>query len=123
MHLLALRISGFLGLKPDTVLKHWACAKIMRSRPTATGVGKDAELGGDEEICRLIVEKFEEVGGVEVSYADIAKKAWEVGRGSLATKVWVGSAAWKCILLTLLNSCSSWTMNPRVPTKSLFCSP
>ncbi|KIM47049.1 hypothetical protein M413DRAFT_440594 [Hebeloma cylindrosporum] len=87
MHLLALRISGFLGLKPDTVLKHWACAKIMRSRPTTTGVGKDAELGGDEEVCRLIVKKFKEVGGVEVSYADIAKKAWEVGRGSLATKL------------------------------------
>jgi len=88
MHLLALRISGFLNLKPDAVLKHWACAKIMRSRPTATGTGKDAELGGDDEVCRLIVEKFGEVGGVDVSYADIAKKAWEVGRGGLATKVW-----------------------------------
>lgn len=102
MHLLALRISGFLGLKPDTVLKHWACAKIMRSRPTTTGTGKDAELGGDEEVCRLIVEKFEEVGGVEVSYADIAKKAWEVGRGSLATKV-RGSATRKCFIFMLLN--------------------
>jgi vacuolar protein sorting-associated protein 16 len=60
----------------------------MRSRSTVTGTGKDAELGGDEEVCRLIVEKFEEVGGVDVSYADIAKKAWEVGRGGLATKVW-----------------------------------
>lgn len=74
----------------------------MRSRPTTTGTGKDAELGGDEEVCRLIVEKFEEVGGVEVSYADIAKKAWEVGRGSLATKV-RGSATRKCFIFMLLN--------------------
>lgn len=87
MHLLALRISSFLSLKPDAVLKHWACAKIMRSRPTTSGTGKDAELSGDEEVCKAIVEKFEQLGGAEVSYAEIAKKAWEVGRGGLATKV------------------------------------
>lgn len=87
MHLLALRISKFLSLKPDAVLKHWACAKIMRSRQTATGTGKDAELGGDEEVCNAIVEKFNELGQAGVSYAEIAKKAWEVGRGGLATKV------------------------------------
>lgn len=87
MHLLALRISGFLGLKPDAVLKHWACAKIIKSRPTTTGTGKDAELSADDEVCRVIVEKFQELGGVDVSYADIARKAWEVGRVGLATKV------------------------------------
>ncbi|KJA15614.1 hypothetical protein HYPSUDRAFT_1068261 [Hypholoma sublateritium FD-334 SS-4] len=87
MHLLALRISGFLGLKPDAVLKHWACAKILRSKPTTTGTGKDAELTADDEVCRTIVEKFEALGGTDVSYADIAKKAWEVGRGGLATKL------------------------------------
>ncbi|KAF8155821.1 vacuolar assembling/sorting protein VPS16 [Crassisporium funariophilum] len=87
MHLLALRISGFLGLKPDSVLKHWACAKIMKSRPTTTGTGKDAELSADDEVCRMIVEKFEDLGGADVSYAEIAKKAWEVGRGGLATKL------------------------------------
>ena len=75
MHLLALQISGFLGLKPDAVLKHWAAAKIMRAR------------GGDDEVCKAIVEKVEQVGGADVSYAEIAKKAWEVGRGGLATKV------------------------------------
>ncbi|KAF4618727.1 hypothetical protein D9613_010167 [Agrocybe pediades] len=78
MHLLALRISSFLGLKPDAVLKHWACAKIMKSRPTTTGTDKDAELSADEDVCRAIVQKFEELGGVDVSYADIAKKAWEL---------------------------------------------
>ncbi len=91
MHLLALRISEFLGLKPDHVLKHWACAKILKSRPTVNGTGKGAELSGDDEICRMIVEKFEELGGADVSYAEIAKKAWEVGRGGLATKV-----SWSC---------------------------
>jgi vacuolar protein sorting-associated protein 16 len=87
LHLLALRISNFLNVKPDAVLKHWACAKILRSRPTVTGTGNTAELSADDEVCRLIVEKFEELGGVEVSYAEIAKKAWEVGRGGLAIKV------------------------------------
>ena len=89
MHLLALRISSFLDLKPDTVLRHWASAKIARSRSSATGDegggagGRDA----DDEVCRTIVEKFEALGGAEVSYADIAKRAWEVGRAGLATKV------------------------------------
>jgi vacuolar protein sorting-associated protein 16 len=87
LHLLALRISNFLNVKPDAVLKHWACAKILRSRPTTTGTGSNAELSADDEVCRTIVEKFEELGGVEVSYAEIARKAWEVGRGGLATKV------------------------------------
>lgn len=85
LHLLALRISSYLNLKPDTVLKHWACAKIARTRPSATG--QDAELSGDDEVCAIIVEKFQSLGGTDVSYADIAKRAWEVGRSRLATKV------------------------------------
>lgn len=87
LHLLALRISTFLLLKPDMVLKHWASAKILRSKPSATGTGKDAELTGDDEVCKLIVDKFQQLGGTEVSYADIAKRAWEVGRSGLATKL------------------------------------
>ncbi|CCL98206.1 uncharacterized protein FIBRA_00200 [Fibroporia radiculosa] len=87
LHLLALRISSFLSLKPDAVLKHWACAKIVRSKPTATGSGKDAELDGDDAVCRSIVEKFEKMGDGNASYADIAKRAWEVGRATLATKL------------------------------------
>lgn len=83
LHLLALRISTFLSLKPDVVLKHWASAKIMRSKASAT----DADPGGDEEVCKMIVDKFEQLGGEGVSYADIAKRAWEVGRAGLATKV------------------------------------
>jgi hypothetical protein len=87
LHLLALRISTFLSLKPDAVLKHWASAKIQRSRAHVTGSGNDAELDGDEAICNVIVQKFEELGGGDVSYADIAKRAWEVGRSGLATRV------------------------------------
>lgn len=59
----------------------------MRSRPTTTGFGKDTEITGDNEVCRLIVDKFEQLGHGNVSYSDIAKKAWEVGRAGLATKV------------------------------------
>lgn len=36
----------------------------------------------------MIVQKFEQLGGTDVSYADIAKRAWEIGRAGLATKVW-----------------------------------
>ncbi|KAF9262262.1 vacuolar assembling/sorting protein VPS16 [Marasmius fiardii PR-910] len=87
MHLLALRISTFLSLKADVVLKHWASAKILRSKPTTTGSGKDVELGADDEVCRVIVDKFKALGGTDVSYAEIAKRAWEVGRTGLATKL------------------------------------
>ncbi|CAK5269240.1 unnamed protein product [Mycena citricolor] len=86
MHLLALRISTYLSLKPDAVLRHWASAKITRSRPSATGTGAAAELGADDEVCKLIVGKFQQLGGADVSYAEIAKRAWEVGRAGLATK-------------------------------------
>ncbi|KAG7441120.1 vacuolar protein sorting-associated protein 16 [Guyanagaster necrorhizus] len=86
MHLLALRISNFLGMKPDHVLKHWASAKILRTKPSAVA-GSDGELGGDEEVCKLIVDNFKKLGGADVSYAEIAKRAWEVGRTGLATKL------------------------------------
>ena len=103
MHLLALRVSEFLNLKPDPVLKHWACAKISKSRPSITAVDSGAELNGDDEICRVIVEKFEGLGGVDVSYAEIAKKAWEAGRTGLATKVCIhNSCPWSISHLVFL---------------------
>lgn len=55
----------------------------MRSKTSAT----DTEFGGDDEVCKMIVDKFEQLGGEGVSYADIARRAWEVGRSGLATKV------------------------------------
>ena len=87
LHLLALRISNYLSVKPDAVLKHWAIAKILKSKPTTTGTGPDSELGNDEEVCKVIVEKFKQVGGANVSFAEIARRAWEAGRTGLATKV------------------------------------
>ncbi|KAI5986106.1 vacuolar assembling sorting protein VPS16 [Pisolithus albus] len=80
LHLLALRISAFLSLKADVVLKHWASMKIARSKTMA---GDDK----DQELCQLIVDKFGKFGNGEVNYADIARRAWEVGRGGLATKL------------------------------------
>ncbi|KAJ7634882.1 hypothetical protein FB45DRAFT_865494 [Roridomyces roridus] len=62
-HLLALRISTFLSMKPDAVLKHWTSAKILYSRPSATGTGTEADVGGDDAVCKLIVDKFEQLGG------------------------------------------------------------
>jgi vacuolar protein sorting-associated protein 16 len=91
LHLLALNISSFLSLSPDHVLKHWASAKISKSKPVVSSTGQDAEVIGDEEVSRAIVEKFEKLGGASVSYAEIAKKAWEVGRTRLATMVSIGS--------------------------------
>ncbi|WVW83415.1 hypothetical protein I302_105435 [Kwoniella bestiolae CBS 10118] len=84
LHLLALRISQHLGLRPDPVLSHWASAKIIRS--SQKGVDpSDRGLGDDESVCRAIVEKFEKEGEKGVSYAEIARKAWENGRARLAT--------------------------------------
>ncbi|KAK8870008.1 hypothetical protein IAR55_000578 [Kwoniella newhampshirensis] len=84
LHLLALRISQHLGLRPDPVLKHWAMAKISRS--SSKGVDpSDRGAGDDEAICQAIVDKFEREGEKGVSYAEIAKKAWEAGRTRLAT--------------------------------------
>lgn len=118
LHLLALRISNFLSLKPDVVLRHWASAKILKSRPSTTGSGTDAELLVDEEVCRLIVDKFEQLGGADVSYADIAKRAWEVGRAGLATRV--SSYHALCAHRLKPPHVSFWTMNLERQIKSLY---
>ncbi|CAO1628240.1 unnamed protein product [Jaminaea pallidilutea] len=96
-HLLALRIAEHLNLRPDSILKHWARAKIARSR--STGVTPNGEGGGthdeDEILCSQIVRKFEsqEGGGGDgrligaVSYASIASSAFAAGKSRLATKL------------------------------------
>ncbi|EJC99299.1 vacuolar protein sorting-associated protein 16 [Fomitiporia mediterranea MF3/22] len=84
LHLLALRMSTYLSLPPDPVLKHWACAKIARAKAGAGEADMDAS---DEALCRAITEKFKNAGGARVRYADIAKRSWEVGRPGLATKL------------------------------------
>ncbi|KAF8314990.1 vacuolar assembling/sorting protein VPS16 [Clavulina sp. PMI_390] len=91
MHILALRISSFLDLKPDVVLRHWAAAKILHSqRMREESGGATGADGGDDDaaICKLIVDKFEKLGadlGQGVSYSEVAKKAWMAGRSRLAT--------------------------------------
>ena len=65
----------------------------------------------------MIVEKFEELGGVDVSYAEIAKKAWDVGRGGLATKVCYSDIEKNIVLIVL--EYSSWIMSQRGLTKYL----
>ncbi|KAH7096912.1 vacuolar protein sorting-associated protein 16 [Auriculariales sp. MPI-PUGE-AT-0066] len=80
-HLLALRIASHLSMKPDAVLKHWASAKIARAKK-ADGTTED-----DAAICKTIVDKFLQLGGGDVSYAEIARRAWEVGRLPLAIQL------------------------------------
>lgn len=88
-HLLCLRISASLHIRPDPILKHWARAKIARSRPAvgalAQGATGSSGARADDELCDAIVKKFEMQPAV--SYADIAKTAWNAGRTRLATKV------------------------------------
>ncbi|KAL1411169.1 Vacuolar protein sorting-associated protein 16 [Vanrija albida] len=78
-HVLALRISQHLGLRPDPVLKHWAAARITRAK------GDPRDTDGDAALCDAIVSKFEKEGEKDVSYSDIAQKAYENGRVRLAT--------------------------------------
>lgn len=84
LHLLALRISTHLNLRPDPVLKHWACAKIAAHRRPDLGDSSSTTLS-DDELCKMIVRKFEREGGKGVNYADIARTAWQLGRTKLAT--------------------------------------
>ncbi|GAA6059266.1 hypothetical protein JCM10212_006659 [Sporobolomyces blumeae] len=60
-HLLALRISSFLGLSPSPVLRHWAQHLIVASSPSQTVLGTNALPRTDEEVCDLIVRKLESV--------------------------------------------------------------
>lgn len=85
-HLLSLHITNYLFLRPDSVLKHWARGKIARSRPGAGALAQGASANAaDDETCRAIVSKFEMQPSV--SYAEIARTAWNSGRPRLATKL------------------------------------
>ena len=89
----------------------------MRSKASAT----DVDLGGDDEVCKTIVDKFEQLGGEGVSYADIAKRAWEVGRAGLATKVSLLVFQPKFSQRMLLSRVSFWIMSQGPQTKSRCC--
>ncbi|KAK0553670.1 Vacuolar protein sorting-associated protein 16 [Tilletia horrida] len=105
-HLLSSRIAQLLSLRPDAILKHWARAKISRPLPlggvvqSANGNGSGvassstAAVSGavdqaDEVVTEAIVRKFEGMWGegVSISYAEIARVAWGMGRTKLATKL------------------------------------
>ncbi|ORX59517.1 hypothetical protein DM01DRAFT_1361698 [Hesseltinella vesiculosa] len=72
-HLLALRIADYLNLPADNILIHWACAKIKKS------------TDDEDATCRAIVEKLAKHPGL--SYAEIAKTAYDNGQSRLATKL------------------------------------
>ncbi|KAF2863190.1 vacuolar protein sorting-associated protein 16 [Piedraia hortae CBS 480.64] len=71
--LLALRISEFLCLPVDKIYVHWARQKVRTSR------------AGDDTICREIVQKV--AGKRGVSFEEIARAAYDEGRGKLATEL------------------------------------
>ncbi|PQE16837.1 vacuolar sorting-associated protein [Rutstroemia sp. NJR-2017a BBW] len=72
-YLLALKISDYLRLPTDRIYVHWASQKVR--------VGSEDE----DTICRLIVEKL--AGKRGISFEEIARAAYDEGRGRLATSL------------------------------------
>lgn len=72
-YLLAIRISTYLRLPTDRIYVHWASQKVR--------VGAEDE----DTICRLIVEKL--AGKRGISFEEIARAAYDEGRGRLATEL------------------------------------
>lgn len=56
-HFLSLKIAHFLHIRPDPILKHWARAKIARTRP-ALGGSTSTMSTAEEQLCADIVHKF-----------------------------------------------------------------
>lgn len=72
-YLIALRISTYLRLPTDRIYVHWASQKVR--------IGSEDE----DTICRLIVEKL--AGKRGISFEEIARAAYDEGRGRLATEL------------------------------------
>ncbi|TAQ89614.1 hypothetical protein B7494_g2070 [Chlorociboria aeruginascens] len=72
-YLLAIRISSYLRLPTDRIYVHWASQKVR--------VGSEDE----DTICRLIVDKLSGKRGI--SFEEIARAAYDEGRGRLATQL------------------------------------
>jgi vacuolar protein sorting-associated protein 16 len=70
-------MASFLRLSVSPVLSHWAAEKVSQ----AQGQGDES----DDEIVRVVVERLK--GQTDVGCADVASKAWNVGKTVLATKV------------------------------------
>uniref|UniRef100_A0A1J3HQF2 Protein VACUOLELESS1 n=1 Tax=Noccaea caerulescens TaxID=107243 RepID=A0A1J3HQF2_NOCCA len=70
-HLLALRISEYLGMNKEVVIMHWACAKITVSPSTP-----------DAHLLEILLDKLQLCRGI--SYAAVATHADNCGRRKLA---------------------------------------
>ncbi|CAN8284876.1 unnamed protein product [Cochlearia groenlandica] len=70
-HLLALRISEYLGMNKEVVIMHWACAKITASPSTP-----------DSHLLEILLDKLQLCRGI--SYAAVATHADNCGRRKLA---------------------------------------
>uniref|UniRef100_A0A1J3F7P2 Protein VACUOLELESS1 n=1 Tax=Noccaea caerulescens TaxID=107243 RepID=A0A1J3F7P2_NOCCA len=70
-HLLALRISEYLGMNKEVVIMHWACAKITASPSTP-----------DAHLLEILLDKLQLCRGI--SYAAVATHADNCGRRKLA---------------------------------------
>ncbi|KAH6670239.1 vacuolar protein sorting-associated protein [Plectosphaerella plurivora] len=72
-YLLALKIAGYLHLPTDRIYVNWACAKV--------------KAGSEDEntICHLIVDRL--AGRPGISFEEIARAAYDEGRGRLATEL------------------------------------
>ncbi|KAI9837217.1 MAG: hypothetical protein M1819_000291 [Sarea resinae] len=72
-YLLALRVSDYLDLPTDRIYVHWASQKVRVSSED------------EESICQLIVDKLNGKHGI--SFEEIARAAYDEGRGRLATEL------------------------------------
>ncbi|CAK7263841.1 Vacuolar protein sorting-associated protein 16 [Sporothrix epigloea] len=72
-YLLALRIADYLHLPTDKIYVHWASAKVRQgSEP-------------DEVLCQIVVDRL--AGKPGISFEEIARAAFDEGRGWLATEL------------------------------------
>lgn len=91
-HLLALRISSFLGISPSPTLRHWASVKVSDSkndnddaaRVSALIVGRLSETA-TQGSGSLSIEAG--ITSTDISCADVARIAWSEGKTILATRV------------------------------------
>ena len=115
-HFLSLKIARYLHIRPDPILKHWARAKIARTRLVLGGPAS-AISAAEERLCADIVHKFRiattlnerigELGGSEddnfaagASNADTdpalkSSSSMSGGRGASVSFAEVAWTAWK----------------------------
>lgn len=72
---MSLRMASYLHVSQAPTLKHWAASKIRNAPPK----------GHDAETTETIVQRLK--GQSEVSCADVAQTAWEVGQNKLASRL------------------------------------